>query len=599
VEVVDQGDFARAWAVAPQRFAWLLGAGASAAAGLPTATQIRDDLLLRVYAQRHNLVRQNLNANDPSVRGALDQYFNGRNDMVAFGSDDDYSCAFELALGDKAARRHYLQGLLSGRRPSYGQRIFGALLTAGFINVATTTNFDSLIEQAAAESYSAVNDADRPRVLRVAALGSVDRARQVLFTQTHPLLVKLHGDFGESSLKNLSSELVAQDEVLRQSVHDISRTVGLAVVGYSGRDDSVMEMLETATSVDNAWPAGIWWFAREPDCVPDRVRQLLETATENEVPAYLVALETFDELMADLALQAELTTEAREYISGLKPAASIADASPPSANKSTYPIIRYNALPILKAPTTALCGPLTGIDFEEFRTRARSVEWKGVAVMAGGVAWGWGEADQFAQIVGAKPEVVEVDLISGELEPGLHALLTQGLTRAIAGRLPAKPRVTRRESLVLLQEWDNLSDGRLATLRKFKKAYDGHVTGRLSQAHGSNFHNERRSWSEAVRLHVEFRWGIAWLIFSPFTFVEWLKRDEDDEETIDRAAEWRRERWVQRKKNEKWAELIDAWATSIAPDRKAATLHLPRGTAGDTFGSFEVGPFSAFSWRSS
>lgn len=317
------------------------------------------------------------------------------------------------------------------------------------------------------------------------------------------------------------------------------------------------------------------------------------------MPAYLVALETFDELMSDLALQADLTTEAREYISGLHPVARVTDASPPSSNKSTYPIIRYNALPILKAPLTALRAPLTGIDYNEFRTRARAVEWKGVAVMAGGVAWGWGEPDQFARIVGADPEVVEVDLTSGELEPGQHALLTQGLTRTIASWLPAKPRVTRRENLVLLQEWDNLSGGRLETLRKLKKAYEGHISGQLSQAHGSNFHGQRRSWSEAVRLHVEFRWGMPWLIFSPFTFVDWLERDEDDEETIDPAAEWRRERWVQRKKNEKWADLIDAWATSIAPDRKAATLHLPRGAAGDTFGSFEIGPFSAFSWRSS
>lgn len=95
----------------PRRVAWLLGAGASAAAGLPTASQIRDDLLLRVYAERHNLVRQNLHPNDPSVRAALDQYFNGRNGMAAFGADDDYSRAFELALPDEGSRAQYLQNL--------------------------------------------------------------------------------------------------------------------------------------------------------------------------------------------------------------------------------------------------------------------------------------------------------------------------------------------------------------------------------------------------------------------------------------------------------------------------------------------------------
>lgn len=50
VEVVSLGEFARAWAVHTRRIGWLLGAGASAAAGVPTAARIVDDLLLRLYA---------------------------------------------------------------------------------------------------------------------------------------------------------------------------------------------------------------------------------------------------------------------------------------------------------------------------------------------------------------------------------------------------------------------------------------------------------------------------------------------------------------------------------------------------------------------
>ncbi len=58
------------------------------------------------------LIRQNLNANDPNVRSVLTAYFDGRNGMVPFGSADDYSCAFKLALPDESARRSYLQGIL-------------------------------------------------------------------------------------------------------------------------------------------------------------------------------------------------------------------------------------------------------------------------------------------------------------------------------------------------------------------------------------------------------------------------------------------------------------------------------------------------------
>jgi hypothetical protein len=599
VDVVDQGVFTRTWAVAPERFAWLLGAGTSAAAGLPTATQIRDDLLLRVYAERHSLVRQNLNANDPSVRAALEQYFDNRNGMVAFGSHDDYSCAFELALGDADARRQYLQRLLSGRRPSYGQRVFGALLTAGFVDVAITTNFDDLIEQAAAQSYLAVaasDDGPPARLLRVAALGSVDRARRVLDPQGHPILVKLHGDFWESSLKNLSSELLAQDEVLRQTVTDVSRVMGLAVIGYSGRDYSVMEMLESAAQADKGWPAGIWWFARDPTRVPTRVQQLLQSATSGGVPAHVVVLEHVDELMGALGLQAALPSRAREFIHSLQPATRLVEASPPPAGRKIFPLIRYNGLPITAAPVSALRAPVGSLDFNEFRDRQRSSQWRGIATMAGGEAWAWGDAGQFACIAGAKPELISIDLTSGEVEPGLHALFVQGLTRTIAGHLRARPLITRRENLILLQEFDDLRDSQRQTLERFKAAYEGPINGHLNTSHGLNVHGQPRAWSEAVSLHLEFRWGAPWLIFSPHT---WVERRPREVAGIDPASEWRRERWVQRKKNEKWAQLIDTWAGAIAPERATATLPLPRAADPEAFGAFQVGPFSAFSWRAS
>lgn len=67
VEVVSLGEFARAWAVHTRRIGWLLGAGASAAAGVPTAARIVDDLLLRLYAADFQQVRQKLDPGDPAV----------------------------------------------------------------------------------------------------------------------------------------------------------------------------------------------------------------------------------------------------------------------------------------------------------------------------------------------------------------------------------------------------------------------------------------------------------------------------------------------------------------------------------------------------
>jgi hypothetical protein len=152
---------------------------------------------------------------------------------------------------------------------------------------------------------------------------------------------------------------------------------------------------------------------------------------------------------------------------------------------------------------------------------------------------------------------------------------------------------------VILKEWDDLDGDRLQVLRAFKDAYGGgRVEGVLPATHGSNRFGERRVWAEAVRINVEFRYGTPWLIFSPYTWVERWERPEDQLDDIDPASEWRRERWVLRKKNEVWANLISTWATAMSPGRSPNALPLPRSADGDTFGGFTLGPNSAYSWRS-
>lgn len=71
VEVVDLGPFARQWAVEGRRIAWLFGAGASASAQVPTASQIVLDLLSRLYADAHHLVYQDLNLGDETMRRSI------------------------------------------------------------------------------------------------------------------------------------------------------------------------------------------------------------------------------------------------------------------------------------------------------------------------------------------------------------------------------------------------------------------------------------------------------------------------------------------------------------------------------------------------
>jgi hypothetical protein len=155
VQLATLGEFARAWAVQTRRIGWLLGAGASAAAGVPTAAGIVSDLLLRRYAADFSLVRQHLDPADPAVMTRVRAHYDGAHGMPRLGSAGDYSAAFETAMPDAEDRRQYLRQLLTDRLPCYGQRVLGTAVAAGAADLLISTNFDELLERAVTEAHHA------------------------------------------------------------------------------------------------------------------------------------------------------------------------------------------------------------------------------------------------------------------------------------------------------------------------------------------------------------------------------------------------------------------------------------------------------------
>ena len=305
VKHADLQAFARVWSVQRERLAWLVGAGTSAAAGVPTAGQIVDDLLTRLYASAFDTVREKLDTGDPAVMACIRTYFDGRNGMPPAGDPSDYSTAFHLAFPEPKARSKYFRDLVNDRVPSFGQRSW-----CGRRVRRCRLGRDDQLRRAAGILMAAAHarhSSGTARLCSVAALGSTDRASAAVASDSWPLLIKLHGDYRESELKNLDSELRTQDERLRQAVIDASRRMGLVVAGYSGRDESVMEMLRAACQTRNAWPAGIWWLHRNPADATQEVIDLLEFAAAHDVSANLVEAANFDEAMAALANQIDLT----------------------------------------------------------------------------------------------------------------------------------------------------------------------------------------------------------------------------------------------------------------------------------------------------
>jgi hypothetical protein len=189
--------------------------------------------------------------------------------------------------------------MLHGATPTFGHQILAALMKLDKVRLVWTTNFDRLVEDAAAIAFGSTSD------LTVSTIDSGGVAMRALNEGSWPLLGKLHGDFQSVALKNTTEELKTQEGALRAALIESCKRFGLIVAGYSGRDESVMKALEEAVTQPNAFPGGLFWISKSGWPIYRRVEELLTRAEGIGIKAYLIETETFDELMGDLAQQIE------------------------------------------------------------------------------------------------------------------------------------------------------------------------------------------------------------------------------------------------------------------------------------------------------
>src|SRR5262245_22813149 len=214
---IGADDFARRFSRRAANLMWLLGAGASAASGIPTAGDMTWEFKQLLFiSQRRVSPKAVADLSSPATRTQLQAHIDSGN-LSPAGAPDEYATLFEAVYPAESDRRSYLDGKMAGARPSYGHLAMATLMLAGLVRLVWTTNFDPLVADACARVYEGTGP------LTTVALDAPDLATQCIAEGRWPAEIKLHGDFRSRRLKNTHDELRQQDSRLRQVLQDACR----------------------------------------------------------------------------------------------------------------------------------------------------------------------------------------------------------------------------------------------------------------------------------------------------------------------------------------------------------------------------------------
>ena len=581
--------FARRFAVRAPSVAWLMGAGTSAASGIPTGYDMIVDFKTRLFCEGVGLSRREVDPVDPLWSTRIDAYLESRGFPPA-GDPTEYAVSFEAAYPAEADRRAYIEAAVRRGSATFGHRVVGALIATRRAPAVFTTNFDDLVEDSAVVADAVLPVEARAR-MTVAALDSAERAERCMNESTWPLLVKLHGDYRSASLKNTTAELVAQDERLRRVLLASCSRFGLVVIGYSGRDASVMAVLTAALHEPNPYPGGLWWVARPNSTLLPAVRDLLTAATQRNLEVAVVEVGTFDELAADIDAESEWPESLEHHIRMAKPKPRLVPVQFASNTGERFPTLRCSALPLLRLPAVARRVVLgQPISTSEMRAAMAAVRPRPVASTVGSSVVAFGrDADLLAAFAPFGSRLDGEAALDPLRDSWALGLVYDALVRALARGTPLIPSLRSRGHLLFVRQPDRSRDDERALrdreqLKVLGNAYDAPLTGRVPGI-GLPF-------AEAVAIRLEHRLEQWWCVFDPFTWVD-FGHGEVSKDVKDAAADWRRERWAQRR-NKVWAKIVDAWPRLLVPDR-TATLPVFALDGAGIDASFELSAVTAWS----
>jgi len=267
-------------------YSLLLGAGCSITSDIPSAEDCIWEWKSTIYKTNNPSVLGWIdNYKNPKIQNVIQNWLDSQGIYPQKGSKEEYSFYAQKCYPIDEHRRQYFQKICSGKKPSIGYKTIPILAKHGMLDTVWTTNLDDLIMSACAGSGI------QPIEI---VLDSVQRLNARTQNRGELPIVKLHGDFKYGDLKNTDIELSNQDETLRQKLIDYLQDKHLIVVGYSGRDTSLMNTLKEAYAKSGG---GMLYWCGYGDNINSDVEELIQVANSSGRSAFYISTDGFDSVL--------------------------------------------------------------------------------------------------------------------------------------------------------------------------------------------------------------------------------------------------------------------------------------------------------------
>lgn len=409
-----------------------LGAGASVESGIQTASDCIWDWKRDIYlSQNPNDAKTCNNVRIDSVQRIIQRWIDNQGEFPVLNADNEYSFFAEKAYPIDDDRRKYFQHLCESKHPSLGYHLLAMLAEIGFVKSIWTTNFDGLSVKIA-HQYNLtpieVTLESQQRIFRATASNEL-------------LCIALHGDYKYGPIKNVASELDAQSEVLISALKQELSQRNLIVMGYSGRDHSIMKALMEAYSQPGT---GRLYWCGYGEKYSTEVENLLNFITSQGRTAFYIPTDGFDKTM--LLLSKYCMGDNPSFISNVD---KLINEIGKNNNDLSAPFVQYKGdiTGLVKTNLYPIVFPKTCYQFK-FKVDNSEREWHFcknlekygiIAIPSAGFVYAWG--DKATIIRSCRDHIdgnISITAFSRDLvmsNRSFQEMLLRGITATIAKKL--------------------------------------------------------------------------------------------------------------------------------------------------------------------